>query len=271
MINGIQILTGYLTGMPNFYPGIQFEFDPKLTVFYGSNGCGKTSILKMLKAYCGIPLEKGGWSRISDVLALGANSKNHFPMVYREYSPGHSECRVAWDGTPTFFNEGDVKIDKWGWFTHKEILSEDGMSTEEEQMQLLIDNPSAGQYRLRKLNKLFNMAKNPPNLIDPPTPHIAHIAETEYIRSLPRTGRVTLLLDEPERALSVPKQMELFKLLEKMSDEYQIIVATHSPFVLFGTKCKLYNLQPGYDEECKKIFRECVKKIEETEQLDLGF
>jgi predicted ATPase len=83
----------------------------------------------------------------------------------------------------------------------------------------------------------------------------------DYFRSLPRNQKVTLLLDEPERALSVPKQMEMFKLLERMSEEYQIIIATHSPFVLFNINANFINLEEGYDKKCINIFKECVEGL----------
>jgi predicted ATP-dependent endonuclease of OLD family len=166
---------------------------------------------------------------------------------------------VGWDGTATFYNEGDVKIDQWAWFTHKEISSEDGMTTEEEHMNAMIEKPSSGQYRMKKLNKLFNMLKTPPDLTKYVSSHPAQIGESDYIRSLSRTGRVTLLLDEPERALSLPKQMELFALLKRMSKDYQIIVATHSPFVcLMDLDAKIYDIEAGYSAECKNIIENLV-------------
>lgn len=261
MITGIKILNGFATELPNFHKGIEFHFSEGLNIFSGSNGCGKTSILKMIKAYCGIPNGYAGWSRISSELALGAQQRSHFPWVYRAYSPGQSDCIVGWDGTPTFYNEGDVKIDQWAWFTHKDISSEDGMTTEEEHMDAMIEKPSSGQYRLKKLNKLFNMLKTPPDLTKYVSSHPAQVGEVDYIRSLPRTGRVTLLLDEPERALSLPKQMELFALLKKMSKDYQIIVATHSPFVcLMDLDAKIYDIEEGYSAECKSIIEKLVKE-----------
>jgi predicted ATPase len=262
MIRGIKILNGFLTEMPNFYPGKSFEFTDGVNVLFGPNGCGKSSTMKMLKAYCGI--EKGGWSRISSELALGAQSQSHFPWVYRAYSPGQSDCIVDWDGVASFYNDGDVKIDQWAWFSNNEILSEDGMTTEKDQMQFLIDKPSSGQYRLIKLNKLLSMMENPPDLTKYVSSHPAQVGESNYIRTLPRNGKPTLLLDEPERALSLPKQLELFGLLQNLTEKYQIIIATHSPFVLFQKNIKIFDIEEGYVDKCLDIFKECVKEVEDV-------
>lgn len=261
MIHSVKILNGFATKLQGFHPGIQFNFNDKLNVLFGINGSGKSTILKIIKAYSGIPPEKGGWTRINDPLCLGANIASHFPYAYKEFSPGHCEAIVQWDGTPTFFNEGDTRIDKWAWFTSSEISSEDGMTSEAEHMNALIDSPSSGEYRIKKLNKLFNLLEKPPMHKLPHNANNQQRAEFDYYRSLPKNGKVTLLLDEPERALSVPKQLELFKLLEKMSDRYQIIIATHSPFVLFDIDANFINMEEGYDQVCKDIFKDCVNKL----------
>lgn len=266
MIRGVKFLNGFITEMPGFHPGKIMEFSDGLNVLLGPNGCGKSSVLKILKAYTAIPEGRGAWSQISSELSLGAQCVSHFPWVYREYSPGKCEANVLWDGTASFWNDGDVKIDKWAWFTHNSILSEDGMSTEEEQMQLLIDKPSSGQYRMGKINKMFNMLGKVPDLTQYVSNHPAQRAESDYIRKLPRNGKPTLILDEPERALSLPKQVELFKLLVEMSEKYQIIIATHSPFVLFNLDANIISLNPEYKEQCLDIFRDCAKFLFDQDQ-----
>jgi predicted ATPase len=258
MVKSIKILNGFLTEMPGFHPGIQFDFEAdKVNCFFGPNAAGKSTIMKMIKSYCGI--EKGGWSKISSELALGAQCQAHFPWVYRAYSPASSDCVVEWDGIASFYNDGDIKIDEWAWFSNNISLSEDGMTSESEQFQYLMDKPSSGQYRMIKINKLLNMAKNPPDLTAYVSAHPTQRAESDYIRTLPRNGKPTLILDEPERALSLPKQMELFKLLNELTSEYQIIIATHSPFVLFQEDMKIFNIEEGYSDKCLDIFRQCVE------------
>ena len=266
MIGGIKIINGFFTELPGFHPNQIFEFTDGLNVLYGPNGCGKSSVLKMLKAYSGIPNDKGGWTRVSDSIALGTQSASHFPYAYREYSPGQSDCAVLWDGSPTFYNEGDVKTDQWAWFTHKEILSEDGMTSENELFDNMHERPSSGQYRMKKINKLFNLLGNPPNILDASNKTDAQLAEISYFKTLPRNGKTTILLDEPERALSLPKQLELFKLLEEKSKDYQIIIATHSPFVLWNLNAKMFDMQTGYMDECVNIFKEL-----NTSQLTFNF
>lgn len=215
-----------------------------------THNCGKSSILKIIKAYCGI--RQGGWSQISQETALAASRKEHFPYAYSHFSPGNCKANVTWDGTPSFYNEGDVKADNFAFFFSNERMSEDGITTGDDYMDAMALKPSSGQYRLQKLNKIMNILDKPPLLT-------GYTPEAQYIQTLPRNGKVTILLDEPERALSLPKQLELFKILEEMSDKYQIIIATHSPFVLFNLESKIFDMETGYSEKCIGIFKDCVK------------
>ena len=255
MIKSIKILNGFATELPSI-GNKTFEFTEGLNVLFAPNGSGKSVLMKCIKAYCGI--ENGGWSKISNFMKLGASHITHFPYVYRKYTPNNCDCAVEWDGTPSFFNDGDVKIDNFAWFFNNAVLSEDGMTNEAEQMGFLTDKPSSGQYRMKKLNKLFNMAKNIPELVSQ-SGHKDEELEVQYIKSLKKTGRVTLLLDEPERALSLPKQMELLKTLNEFSKDFQIIIATHSPFVLFHKGANLIDMEEGYSKKCIDIFNVCVK------------
>ena len=60
------------------------------------------------------------------------------------------------------------------------------------------------------------------------------------------------LLDEPENALAPKKQMQLLKLLIKMSKKghAQFIIATHSPILLSCPEAEIYNFD---NKKIKKI------------------
>lgn len=249
MIKKIQVLKGFpleLKGVGNKV----FNFTENLNVLFGPNGCGKSTLLKILKSYSGI--QKAGWSQISQKSILPARELSHFPHIYHIFSPGESYAHVEWDGTPSFYNEGDVKDDVFGMFFNNAAMSNDGLTTGNEMLETLALKPSSGQYRLQKLNKILNMIDNPPTLS-------GFTVESQYIASLPKTGRVTLLFDEPERALSLPKQMELFRLLVDISKEKQVIIATHSPFVLLGIEANIIDLEEGYSQQCLDIFKQFLE------------
>ena len=265
MIKGMQFKSGFATQLPNIQNKV-FEFTPGFNVLFGPNGSGKSVCLNTIKSYCGIPNNSGGWTRISDPVKLGTSSPQHFPYAYRAYTPGNCDAWVGWDGVPTFFNDGDIKVDPT-FFFDKERQSADGITTEAEQMEALATKPSSGQYRIQRINKVIQTIQNVPNLEQVP-PHIHNkehaMAEVNYIKSLPKGGQITLLFDEPERALALPKQKELFDMLTTMSQEFQVIIATHSPFVLFVKGANIIDVEDGYADKCREIVKNAPKGYRKT-------
>jgi predicted ATPase len=261
MIQKALVAKGFASELPPL-KGRVFEFSDGLNVLFGSNGCGKSTLLKCMKAYC--CLQHGGWSSISNYQALGAGHVSNFPMVYRAFTPtGECDTYVAWDGTATFYNDSDLRIDDMSWFFNKDILKREGLTSEAEQMDYMAKRPSSGQTRIQKLNKIFHIAKNPPDFTQTsPNPGNRYEQmEKQYVNSLPRNGKVTILLDEPEKSLSIPKQIEMFSYLKQFQNDFQIIIATHSPFILFEEGIKIFEMEDGYVETCKKLIKECAEKV----------
>lgn len=260
MITGLQFKTGFPLEFPHVKDRI-FDFTDGLNIIFGPNGSAKSVCLHTLKSYCGIPSNTGGWTRISDPIKIGTSSPRHFPFAYRAYTPSNLDAWVGWDGTPTFFNDGDIKVDP-SFFYDKERQTADGITTEAEQMEALALKPSSGQYRIQRINKVMDVIKTPPSLeIVPEYIHDKQSAsaEVQYIQSLPRSGKPTLLFDEPERALALPKQQELFGILSELAKSYQVIIATHSPFVLFTKGANIIDMETGYSDICRDIMIKSAK------------
>lgn len=263
------VYINYLSGYPLELECIgdkRYEFTPGINVLFGPNGCGKSTIIKTLKSYCGI--QKGGWTAVSDPLVLGTyyigkmHEAKDFPHAYYTYSPGKSMADVGWDGMPTFFNDGDIKVSDTFFFQNVG-QSDDGITSEAEQLDALALKPSSGQYRIQKINKIVNMLQSPPtfeHVEEPPLrcqyPDVAK-REANYWRSLGRRSKkYTILLDEPERSLSLPKQEKLLcELIPEQMKDYQIILATHSIFALTIKDANIIDMQEGYVDECKKLIK----------------
>jgi hypothetical protein len=102
---------------------------------------------------------------------------------------------------------------------------------------------------------MLNIIGNPPEI--KPNPLYGDVsAQLEYLDSLPKGGKLTILLDEPERSLSLPKQKVLLDVLMDFSKKHQIIMACHSPFALSLPRDKVnyVEIEPNYISECDKLF-----------------
>jgi predicted ATPase len=256
MINHIRFQTGYATKLPNIGHN-PYTFTPGINVLFGPNGCGKSTVLKTIAAYCAI--KETGWSSYTDPLSLPNDSRDFFPSNYSTLAPGNCIADVGWDGTPTLFNAGDIASDET-WFYKNVGKNKDNVFSESEQMLAMINKPSSGEYRAYQINKILNMiATNAPQTIlgNPATSP----GEASYINSLPRNGKRTILFDEPERSLSLPKQLALFNALDAFTENYQLIISTHSPLILFKSNINIIDVEPGYANECMKILAELFGQI----------
>ena len=256
MIYKAKVINGFASSLPAIV-GKTFNFTDNVNVLFGSNGCGKSTLLKCIKSYCAI--EHGGWSRIGNFLTLGASTSSQFPFVYRAYTPS-KECDtlVHWDGTATLFYDREINSDDITWFYNNDILKREGFTTESEQLQRMADKPSSGQTRMEVLNKIFESAHYPPDFTasTPNKNNSYEQMEVSYINSLPRNGRVTIMLDEPEKSLSIPKQIELFEALRQQTRRgIQFIIATHSPFILFENDFNIIDMEQGYVDICKNAIK----------------
>lgn len=261
MIKSLQFLNGFPTTFPHIGTKT-YNFTPGLNIIFGQIGSAKSVMAKTLASYCGI--EKGAWSRISEPAKLATKAQNQFPWVYRQYTPNHVDAKVEWDGTPSFYYDSELMSKgDMTWFFQNASQSADGITTEAEQMDILAAKPSSGQYRVHKLNKIMQLIQHPPDLsVIPPdiiTDKQYAQMEINYIASLPRDGKMTLILDEPERNLNLVKQLELFDVFDKLAAHFQVIAITHSPFILFRKNVNIIDLEEGYADLCKKLVTESIK------------
>lgn len=265
----------FKSGFPLEIPYLQnrtFEFTDKFNVLFGNTGTHKSTSLKTMAAYCGI--EKGGWNQISNPAKLASKMITHFPYVYRAYTPSNIDADVTWDGAATFYNDSEaLNKNDFTWFFDNEKLSADGITSSGEQLDIMAEKPSSGQYRMHKINRILKIIREEPNLMTIPENYAdkeAAQAEIDYIMALreagkrhnmPNTSKKTLLFDEPEKALSLSKQFDLFGVLDKLSNHFQVIIATHSPFILYYPNANIIDMQEGYSDECRKLIETQIKSF----------
>ena len=266
MIKDFKVKSGFAANLPCLKG--RFTFTKGLNVLFGPNGCGKSTTLKIIAAYCGIrttgSMGCGGWSRFPDPMDLRRDfdDKIKLPAALKNMSPGKCEAKVGWDGTASFLNHSMEDRPQGSALFDSAEESNDGMTDMMEQIGVMVSRPSSGQLRLHEIGKIVKAALNPPDLTKIPDKDVninwsgAWNAFATYVKTLERTGPVTLLLDEPDKSLSIESQIYLWKhLFPKMTNKVQLIVATHSPFSV-DIEANFVDMQEGYLEETRKAIRE---------------
>jgi len=286
MIKSIQFKKGFPLDLPCI-GNKRFEFTDGVNFLVGSNGCGKSTLIKTLKAYTGI--QTGGWTKFNSPQTLGCGRMNgfDFPDAYSTYSPANCQAVVVWNGLPTLYNDGDLKTPELLLLFNMQQFS-DGITNENDLERQLKENPSAGQYRLMKLNKIVNLIKDGPPVYtkeDLPTykdkdDNIWAKREWDYWQFIKKlytdnikTGATkhTILLDEPERSLSYAKQKDLFlNIIPNLLKDFQVIVASHSIYSIYCPNANFVEMENDYVTNLKYAINDIAKLSNIKGQMELS-
>ena len=270
MIRSLRATAGYAAALPALKDRT-FEFEAGLTVLFGQNASGKSTMLKLMAGYSGC--QRPGWTTYSEdyepfkKYCHPREPNPPFPERFAVYLGG-LRAEVQWDGTPTYYSRG---LPSQGQASFDEAL-ERGGDEADDYMRRMMSPGSSGQEQILWVNdRLEQTIAKPPTIardatfyvygrgmVDPKTREhwgtdwSQGIEQfVDYVDSLPRTGPVTVLLDEPDTRLSLPNQEKLWRLfLPRIAEGRQIIVASHSPFALRAPR--IIDLDSGYSDRCRQ-------------------
>lgn len=267
MITTCKFISGYPFRLPMIRDRI-FEFKPGLNVLFGPNGCGKSTILKALKAHSLITTI--GWSKYINHMELGfsfdphkfASQKVAAVAMMNRFCPGEAE--VEWDGTPSLFNSSDASC-----AIGKNIYESDGILNTAENMLNRMSTHSTGEQRAWHWNKLQDvLSTTVPKTVPLPKEFdtcnsqwkIAWECIKTFLDEKKPTGINTLLLDEPDQYLDMPMQKEFWcDVVFDLAKDYQVIIATHSPFALTlnnSDRHQIVELSSEYIKYCNVCLHE---------------
>ncbi len=212
----------------------RIDFAP-VTILYGGNGSGKTTALNV----------------IAEKLKLGRDSRfnqsNFFPdyLNYCDYElrtslPKNSQVITSDDVFDYMLN---IRSMNEGIDRKKESLFEDYLDAKYASFQMR----SLEDYeQLKKVTKARRMTQSKyvrselmDNIREYSNGESAFLYFSEKI-----TENGVFLLDEPENSLSPARQQELMKFLEDSVRFFgcQLVISTHSPFLLAMKGAKIYDL-----------------------------
>lgn len=253
MISRMKIIDGFPLKFEFFKK--ETKFKPGLNILFGPNGCGKTTALRIIGTYSGI--QDKGWS----VAPNPHHDKKdvEYPKCFANRCIGKVDAEVDWDGRPSYFSTSTGEVVVPSHF-------EDGNIAE--QMQIIRDRPSSGQLRLYYIDKMIGSLtpKTVPDLTIADIKGVNNVWQetrqkfADYVKTLPRNGPITLLLDEPDKCLSIPVQYDLWATaIPQWAVNVQVIVATHSPFCLMAPGANIIECVSGYLNDCKTVIKEFEK------------
>lgn len=255
MISSVEMKSGFASELKNL-KGRKFEFQNTCNILFGPNGCGKTTILKVLAGHTGIDTSNkqfcGGWSK-PPVDRFNDNSE--YPRDFANITIGKVNANVDWDGVPCFYNSASLGETgaSLGFFVSDPSDSPDGMMSFDEQLALTMGHYSEGELRLMKIKKVVDNLKKPPLLPKEfkKEDKSSFKAFVKYLNTLSKKGNLTLLWDEPDRSLNIRNQIDFWThfVPNITGAGFQLIISSHSMIPLFMPKFNFINfidVEPGY-------------------------
>ncbi len=214
------------------------EFEP-ITIFYGGNGSGKTTALNIIAEKLNIkrttPYNRSSF--YSDYLNLCQWNL----LSFSEEIPAESQIIVSDDVFDYMLN---IRMLNQGIDLKREQLFDDYLDRKYAsfKMKSLKDYDTLKKNNLAKSKTQSKYVRH--ELID----NIREYSNGEnafrfFTENI--TENALFLLDEPENSLSPENQLKLKQFLEDSARFYgcQLIIATHSPFLLAMKGAKIYDLE----------------------------
>jgi len=239
---------GYAAAVPFFSGRKKLAFKPGLNILFGPNGCGKSTVIKMLaRTMCA---EQGGFSCITQ----GAISEN--VDMFDKRSTHKVGLKIAHDGQPVVYCDPRSRIGLMGGSLDEDFVQQ-GLAE-----CIVLPKRSQGQAVLSRVSGALNILAG-----EAPFPAAVEAqVDRKYVndvwgRALGTVekamaasidkGQPTILLDEPEANFSLVWQSRLWRRLasSEAAQRCQIIVASHSAFALGIEHANYIDFEPGFREE----------------------
>ena len=227
---------------------IDFE---NVTILYGSNGSGKSTVLNIIA-------DKIGSDRVANY-NRSSFFDDYVALTKVKFQDNSFKENIILTSDGVFdkmidirsINEGiDEKredlLDKWMKYKFIDVYPDKFSKKEKEEYAQMKREPLKYADFYHELNISKTSSKSSyirKNVVDNIVEHSnGESAFTFFINRVNEDG--IYLLDEPENSLSPMKQIELVDFLEKSARYFncQLIIATHSPFILSMKGAKIYDL-----------------------------
>jgi len=239
-----------------------FEFTDGVNIITGRNGSGKSVLLKIIKTLCGIGKDytHAVMARPMDISKEFFSGEGYY--TFPEYikknldKKGYPEANLDWDGsfvhylTPERFNPKNL----WDIFNSPKLGGQELLGMGEVMLQFM-DNRSAGEGGIYLLGKLLNLTQKYPapiknmNDVWRKADNIFH----EWLNSMPKDGKPTLLIDELDDRLDLDNQKGYWDYITHLTKAWQVIVVSHSYFAFKLKNVNHIPLNRTYFNKIKNI------------------
>ena len=247
----------YISKIPAFKNGKEYIFSKGVNIIVGENGCGKSTLINLIKDYLAVDGEWCGRGRFASVITKIVDIH-----VF-------DEKEIMYDGVEVF---ADYKLNTFCYTPFIERDNDNFMAAgrmSEIMLNVESNSMSKGQKATFALSTLFQkiFAKDAVLTFDYKKEFGTHQCYMDYIekhRVKLKEPIWTILLDEPDCSVDIEKLKELYGILNFNKENTQIICVIHNPFLIAKlAKIKDINII----EMSKGYVKKIQKEIKEFEKL----
>lgn len=236
----------YISTLKNFKNGKEYEFKTGVNVIVGENGSGKTTLLNLIRAYLLVDLSEcsaGYWN--CNINALFPSLVDHSRML---------------DGVEVFadYQRNTFRLCHKGERRNNDEVFEDDISISEFMNQKW---SSTGEGVLAAMDSMFKRMYGDKRRLtfDYLQFKDNYIAYMKYIHDHVIEGdEWTILMDEPDRNLSIDNISQIEGILSFHKEYTQIIAVIHNPLIIYSLS---KNPDVNFIEMTKGYVKKVVKEV----------
>ena len=216
------------------------KFTNGLNLIVGNSGSGKTTMTEQLARQ--MACFQGGRVKMTDTwrreyverCCKTRGNSNDKPKP-------NSSINIVWDGSLTYYYNPTYVVGLYHGHFDDDFLS-DGLAN------IKCEN-STGLYNAIRLKKTFDHI-NGNDLVE-----LKKLVDSGfYVKATIPTDRPTIIIDEFERGLPLATQLNIINAMLSKYKDYQIIMVTHSPCILYMIEhynANVIEFSEGYVEELR--------------------
>lgn len=239
----------YLPDLDNFQNGKKYVFTPGVNIIVGENGCGKTTLMNLLKRYLLVDCTECSRGMYN----------NNLNCLYKSLEKGFL------DGVAVYadYDKNTFRLSHAGEKEkHQAIETAQDFATMFEQK-----TASTGEGVVIAINSLFSYMFGGKASLKFDYAQFGKDNRPEYAKYIKKHrmagDKWTVMMDEPDRNLSLENLQHIKEMLSYEHPQVQLITVIHNPLLIYSLShqehINIIEMTDGYVEKVKQQVNELIK------------